>query len=102
MVGEREVGQHGDAPGAVDLRAGRVGELGGVWRRLDPHGPDHRPGGNALGAALGLDVDAASVDMGHARVHTQFHTEVFELAGGGRRSAPRSRLRWDRRPQRRW
>ena len=25
-----------------------------------------------------------SVDVGHAGVHTQFHTEVFELAGGGR------------------
>ena len=52
MAGQREVGQHLDPPGTVDLGPARLREHAREWRRLHARRPDDRAGGDALGRAV--------------------------------------------------
>ena len=52
--GQGEVGQHGDAAGAVELGPARFGQLGGQWGRLHARRPDRRVGLDPGVAAVGL------------------------------------------------
>ena len=51
VPGEGEVGQYGDAAGAVELGAGSLGQLGGQRRRFHPGGPHRGVGVQPAGDA---------------------------------------------------
>ena len=70
-------------PARSTSRASCLRELSRQWRCLDAGRPHHGAGGDALGAAVRVDVDPAGINIGHPCVHPEFDAEMSELTCGG-------------------